>query len=320
MLMLLEIYFALTSLMIPLINKMLLVIKLVLLAFAFFAVFSCKERSAKIFISEKFDVTVPLPVNRSNNYLESKRNQIPNLVKFNYDSEIKKFTEVFTPSKWIKLDDNILIKTIDKIIINKNHLFVLDGTSRAMHVFSSMGRHLWSANKKGNGPGEFFSLKDFVVDEIGHKVYLLDLFKIIEYEINGTYITDYKIGIAPKNIALSKNNEVFYLASNYNSAVSDDLLYTLFAISKKDKELAGNLFSYPIEYMSIEQGLGKYLYQATDGHTNFIKVFNDTIYHLENSTVSPKTILDYESFAPVDKNPLKVNRLQGEIWGPDKRI
>lgn len=97
---------------------------------------------------------------------------------------------------FIPLDDSnseSLFKDIDKTLYVGGRFYILDymGTS-SVFVFDESGSFLFKVGNVGQGPGEYYKVTDFDVNN--GRIYLLDSKKrkILSYDLDGKYMKDYK--------------------------------------------------------------------------------------------------------------------------------
>ncbi len=125
--------------------------------------------------------------------------------------------QAISEMKYIPLEttDNSLIGRIDKIIIDKGQIFILDQHfAKSIFVFDKQGKHSYTINKRGRGPKEYIRITDFIIkhdtivifDEFGKKLLFLDR--------NGNYIKEKKTGFRFQSFAAISNEDYVFATGN----------------------------------------------------------------------------------------------------------
>jgi hypothetical protein len=89
-----------------------------------------------------------------------------------------------------------LIGEISKLFVTNDRIFVLDSDiSQGLFVFNIQGKFLFSINKRGQGPGDFYSINDFFVDSLLRQISIYDtnLRRIHFYDWNGKFIRSHDL-------------------------------------------------------------------------------------------------------------------------------
>ena len=190
---------------------------------------------------------------------------------------------------YIKLDSSEPIGVIDKMIVTKDKIYILDCyTAQQIFVFDKTGNLLFRIKNKGRGPKEYLSVADMQVDTIRNEILVNDALarSYLYYSTDdGTFLRREK-GIANCYLAridsLSINLQIpgqdFNDDENWAILVSDkdSVLYKGFAPTPlQDNNFAVNSFTYDC-----------------DGKLLFTPVYSDTVYQFMSvSIVSPKYVI-----------------------------
>lgn len=125
---------------------------------------------------------------------KEKQSADPNSIKvdLNNRQEIS-FFDIFSKIDIISLEtnDSSLIKTISKLIVNNDTLYIHDYNMSKVLAFNKDGNYLYQINNRGMGPGEYTSTFDFsifndslsILSAIDNKLYIYD-------KKNGEFIRD----------------------------------------------------------------------------------------------------------------------------------
>ena len=93
--------------------------------------------------------------------------------------------------------DCLLDEIISKVEIFNNRVFIFSTLKmmNAVYCFDLQGKFLFQVGSKGQGPGEYISLIDFVLDKENKCLWLGDSFnKILKYDLDGNFIAQYTTG------------------------------------------------------------------------------------------------------------------------------
>ena len=190
---------------------------------------------------------------------------------------------------YIKLDSSEPIGVIDKMIVTKDKIYILDCyTAQQIFVFDKTGNLLFRIKNKGRGPKEYLSVADMQVDTIRNEILVNDALarSYLYYSTDdGTFLRRKK-GIANCYLAHIDSLYINYqipgqdFNDNENWAIlvsdKDSVLYKGFAPTPlQDNNFAVNSFTYDC-----------------DGKLLFTPVYSDTVYQFMSiSIVSPKYVI-----------------------------
>ena len=190
---------------------------------------------------------------------------------------------------YIKLDSSGPIGVIDKMIVTKDKIYILDcHTAQQIFVFDKTGNLLFRIKNKGRGPKEYLSVADMQVDTIRNEILVNDaLARSYLYfsTDDGTFLRREK-GIANCYLAHIDSLYINYqipgqdFNDNENWAIlvsdKDSILYKGFEPTPlQNDNFINNSFTYDCE--------GKLL---------FTPVYSDTVYQFMSvSIVSPKYVI-----------------------------
>lgn len=190
---------------------------------------------------------------------------------------------------YIKLDSSEPVGVIDKMIVTKDKIYILDCyTAQQIFVFDKTGNLLFRIKNKGRGPKEYLSVADMQVDTIRNEILVNDALarSYLYYSTDdGTFLRRKK-GIANCYLAHIASLYINYqipgqdFNDNENWAIlvsdKDSVLYKGFAPTPlQDNNFAVNSFTYDC-----------------DGKLLFTPVYSDTVYQFMSvSIVSPKYVI-----------------------------
>jgi len=117
----------------------------------------------------------------------------------------------------LETSDSCFIGKITKVKKTKDYIFILaknsgENTGTDLLVFKTNGDFIRKVGRNGKGPGEYTNIQDFCVAEGNGGIFVLDLDKIIEYDIQGKFVKAYMINagdhsIHPSRIAWIPGNQ-----------------------------------------------------------------------------------------------------------------
>ncbi|PKO98459.1 MAG: hypothetical protein CVU13_09885 [Bacteroidetes bacterium HGW-Bacteroidetes-8] len=93
-----------------------------------------------------------------------------------------------------------LIKTIIRIIVEKNKIFILSD-NKSILVFDIKGNFIGKVDRFGRGPQEHTGIISFLVDPVSENICILSSQGVFEYDIKGNFI--YKIEKIPEATTLN---------------------------------------------------------------------------------------------------------------------
>lgn len=91
--------------------------------------------------------------------------------------------------------DSTVFKVM-KPVISDNYVAIIQGWGQPVLLFDRNGDFVCQIGGIGQGPGEYESIYDAVIDEENGKIYISNVIgmSVMEYELNGKYIADHKVG------------------------------------------------------------------------------------------------------------------------------
>lgn len=192
----------------------------------------------------------------------------------------------------LETNDASLIHQIRKIKKVDQNWYVLDYNDSPIKRFSQDGHFITQIGKKGQGPGEFVQISDFVVTKdtvnifawSGNKKWIrMSNDNTLLYETNMLFPFD----------ECHKTNDNDYLLHVGNGIVSNEKSHYLYQINDKyqvkNKDFPKKA-PYDIMYTSYQK------YFATGGNDDilYLREYNDTIYSINQADeVKPKYQLDF---------------------------
>lgn len=203
------------------------------------------------------------------------------------DFQIDNIFDIGHIEKIIKpeVTDDSLFAFANRVRIDKNgYIFLLDEYSQqALFRFDQKGKFLNRYGRRGQGPGEYQTIRGFDFDSKGN-VYLLTIYKIIKYKESGEFLREKKIDILSGGIKI----------------IRDELFIGVIRDRSKGLHNKSSVYVYNTELKKIdeigvyEKYLMKYIYfpsmslSGSDRELYFIDAYNLCYnrYDMENKVFS----------------------------------
>ena len=212
---------------------------------------------------------------------------------------------------YIKLDSSDPIGTINKMIVTKDKIFILDShVAQRIFVFDKTGKLLYRIKNKGRGPKEYVSIRDMQIDTVRNEILVNDALACSYLHFsadNGRFIRKeksiancYVTRIDSLYVNFTATKQDFNDKENWSILVTDkdSVLYKGFKPTPlQDDDYISNNFSYD-----------------HDGNLLYTPVYSDTVYQFTSaSMVSPKYVVCQKKsvWTLYDQriSPLEVNKL-----------
>lgn len=236
---------------------------------------------------------------------EIEKSKVINIeIKEGYKNEIL-YDSIFKHIQIIPLETNreCLITEVNKVIIYDSLLYIQNGRNNIL-VFNLLGNHINTIGKKGKGPGEILSLRDFCIYK--NCIHILDFSCIKKYTMNGDFIKNFKFDFSPEeNITCNPmqfevSNNFIYLWGGTFSIKNNDK-NNLFALYKLDEN-----FDVVDRYLRLTHKLPENMHRFSN-YNNTISVSppfgNDTLYEIDNNLMKAKYYVDFKNKRLKEKVP-----------------
>lgn len=191
---------------------------------------------------------------------------------------------------FLETNDQSLIGMSPKIQFTNNLIFIR--SDNAIKVFNFEGEFVRNIENIGRGPGEYVRISDFYINEYSKRIEILDKSqkKILSYSFEGEYIEDINLNLWSSSITINHEGSLIVYSGNERD---DDNIYKLNIIDD------GKRFGFD----EIDEDKNKFLhisstinfYETTNNDILFFEPFNDTIFTINNSEVTPKYTLSFNN-------------------------
>jgi len=208
----------------------------------------------------------------------------------------------------LETDSNCFISQIDKMVIAKNYIYILDKEAKTVFMFTRGGKYVSKINNVGKDPGEYLNIT--TIDITNDALYLVvwrARQKLLKYSLNLSFIEETSPPIECG--ALKIMDEGYYI---YASNICDKKLsiggkhYNLAFFNKQD-----DLQWYDLPFNDSFCGRsnsygsqGRNFTLSSTGDLFFTKPFSDEIYKVEKDVLDSyfKLNFNYESIENVQEN------------------
>jgi hypothetical protein len=196
-----------------------------------------------------------------------------------------KLSDYFENFRMLKLPTDSVMGEINKIQYENDKIFISDG--QTMFVFSDNGQLLTCFNKKGNGPGEYTGITDFVVN--GETITVLNRQKLLNYNHSGEYISTHNLELGVISVSPTVDNAYFLYCGNFSN---DKSRHTLLKVrDEEENEQFIPINEHRAKYLFFWGIRPFYLYQD---FVYFFDIFNDTVYVSSDKGLEPSFYIDYK--------------------------
>lgn len=189
--------------------------------------------------------------------------EVPSIKVALNNTQTLRLSDCFEEVSYIPLEtsDDFLLGYIGKMLIEGNSIYFL--SSKSVYSFDlNSGKGKMNLSKLGNGPGEYKSLFDFVIDKNAGNIELLDNNdkKIFVYDLKGNFQNSLSLPFMP--FAFFKKTSSLY--SFYNNNLKSEISSS--KIVDYDVELQNKCN----EYFPIDEKMAEYFFLGDE------KVFNQS--------------------------------------------
>jgi hypothetical protein len=127
--------------------------------------------------------------------------------------------------EYIKLDasaDDFLFKTISKIKICDNRIFILDIITNKLIVFDINGKGIGQVGRIGQGPGEYIHIHEFDVDNSGN-IFFIDgaTDRLFIYDVNLKFVSAKKMPFKSTMLSCLQDNKLMFGLLHWNNGENE---------------------------------------------------------------------------------------------------
>lgn len=195
----------------------------------------------------------------------------------------------------LETSENCLIGNADKVLIRNGKIYVADfSQAMALFVFDLKGKFLSKIARRGQGPGEYISFKDFDINSNGD-IYIFDQYgrKLLVLDSEGKYLRMIKSNYYFENFCVIGNR--MYWAKFLDGKRFADLgVYDM-----KNEQLTFLLNNRKFLH-DINVDFSTYKFYYSPGNTYYSPKFSEIIYAVNTDGISPAIGIKNLPFPPPD--------------------
>ncbi len=207
-----------------------------------------------------------------------------------YD-QILPMESIFESVEAITLDskDVPLIGEVGKSILQNDLLYIQDKLNHTILTFDMKGNFIRILDKKGKGPGEYFEINDFEINEFDNTIDVM--FKtgvVYQYTLDGQFVDRY---ILPGEIKAVHNfaNLTADIVVFYNSTTD----YRLYYYSRSKSTIIRKEFNQPPTSM----GASGLPFTRSDNKITFYEGFSDQRYSIDTNGIHDNYKIDLGEYS-----------------------
>ncbi|TSA37989.1 MAG: 6-bladed beta-propeller [Porphyromonadaceae bacterium] len=224
----------------------------------------------------------------------------------NFEKGKTKLSSLIKVTELIPLETNkdCLIGRIDKVIISKNRIYVLDRRrAKSVFIFDRQGKFVNKIAPNGKGPMDITVPSDIGIHPLTNDLVILDfsLKKINSYNQDGYFLGTKTLKFGPSHFEfLSSNRIAFSALGPYQVYITD---------------LEGNIVN---TYFKHDQNFVNVLIKPLFTYNNelyFLRFLDDNIYKITENQLLPEILIDFGQHTITREDYLKL-----PIIGMDRQI
>ena len=203
-------------------------------------------------------------------------------VSYSLDSVVYKVDTVY-----LETTDSCLIDGISSIKEMDGYYYITSEKNQALYKFRKDGRFISKIGTRGQGPGEYISLRQIELDHDNKWIYNLDYFgcHMLVFDSNGNYLKSYDLPSEYDYNTFALRDDGIYYFSCYNSVIPN---ITFFDFNTQSFETCSK--AERTMYKG-EPYLGETFLFQYHNKLCFYHYFNDTIFSINNKKLSFEDIL-----------------------------
>lgn len=181
----------------------------------------------------------------------------------------------------LETSDSILIKYITNVIVDNDLLYIQHGS--ICSIFDKSGKFLSQISRKGEGPEEYLTISQMLIDDKNILIYDNIKKKIFTYNSKGQFINVINSPLKFQNIAqLSDNKFIGYIP---NSSGHETIKFGIFNTQGLLLDSVLNNTQFECKVFLFFSNEGKFFNKKNNLY--FKEFLNDTIYKIDEDKLNP---------------------------------
>lgn len=201
------------------------------------------------------------------------------------------YSQLFDSVEYIVLEnsDDWIIGAINNIYYYDNRFFILDRRQHILFAFAKDGKLLWKINRRGQGPGEYSSIRNFVVYQ--SNLYLLvSPNRLLKFDLNGNFINDFPMNAFGTSFMIS-GDWLYLYTCNHASVYANSSLLILNEFGQNFKKGIMPIQRHLMNVCRTFNENRAFFRYSND--IRFFTPFSTNIYSISDGDVSIKYSLDF---------------------------
>lgn len=215
-----------------------------------------------------------------------------------------RLSDLSTSMRCIKLSNDILIKSIDKLIIDRNeNIYIQDEANEGILKFDPYGKLITQISKRGQGPGENISIRDFDIEQNNLIIFDPEKSCLLYYDLDGNFLYQKKYEeVGGANISIT--GDTVYFCS----------IYQMLSIYPSNKERIRPLKE---SFTTDDIFRTKTPFTKHGNQTYYTDAYTNTIYLATNGGIIPYIYIDFKDNNLPHKLKIDKNTVINELKNTD---
>ncbi|MBU2554149.1 MAG: 6-bladed beta-propeller [Bacteroidetes bacterium] len=180
----------------------------------------------------------------------------------------------------LETDSSSLIIEVKKVILHKNHYYIFDESAQKILKFTDAGKFVRQISSRGEGPGEFIEIHDFIIDKTRDIIFVPDYYILHSFTLDGVFIKSLPLDFMGDVISQT-NDDKFAFYGGFEG------------FRLKFVDTLGNLVSSDIPYSRINNAPVKYIFSSVADRVYFHLPACDTVFQIEDGKPKPAYFIDF---------------------------
>ncbi len=209
----------------------------------------------------------------------------------NDTSDLKEFSNFFTTPQIIPLNSNdtsFFVASIQKLIVHKNEMYILDDRFSNLVKFDSSGHYIINYGKIGLGKNEYEKISDFDIDSINKLVVVFsNANKALYYYSldNGAFVKKVNIKLFGSQICALPDKQTLLYRNFSTEGYSKEKDFNILLLDSQGRSVK-KAFPFNSDISLMEWRSSGFL-RKSNRSIFYCNAFSDTVYEFKNNLFSP---------------------------------